>query len=83
MLKDLEDLRHVIDGVQVMIYPLPNNLRHQKPVKARYDSGYFYCEGTNLKDGPDYYWRDIFLYNKGFELVKEGKEDEKTKHKSR
>lgn len=63
------DFDKLEDGARVTLYPNESNPLHKKPVKAEYGAGYFYCEGTNPMDGPDYYWGDVLSYNDGFEVV--------------
>lgn len=50
------------DNDRVLLTPLPGNPLHKKPVMATYWSGYFYCDGSNKVDGPDYYWGDVLTY---------------------
>lgn len=60
------DFENLQDGEQVILHPNAGNPLHKKPVKATYSQGYFYCEGTDPMDGPDYYFRDVLLHNDGF-----------------
>lgn len=60
------DFENLSNGDQITLHPLPNNPLHKKPVKATYQSGYFYCEGTDPTEGPDYYFRDFLQFNEGF-----------------
>ena len=60
MITDLSSLR---DGDVVLLRPKPGNPLHRQPVKAMFQSGYFYCVGTDPMDGPDYYWRDVLVHN--------------------
>ena len=55
------------DGAAIVLHPRPGNPLHSKPVNAIYSSGYFYCEGTPPKEGPDYYLGDVLRYCEGFE----------------
>lgn len=64
-----QDFDQIEDGTTVILYPNERNPLHKKPVKALYDGGYFFCEGTTPTDGPDYYMGDVFSYNKGFKVV--------------
>lgn len=61
--KDFENMK---DGQEVILHPNDNNPIHQSPVKAVFMNGYYYCEGTDPVDGPDYYFRDVSTYNHGF-----------------
>lgn len=57
------------DGDRVMLHPNASNPLHKRPVLASYQAGYFYCDGTDPMDGPDYYWNDVATYNDKVELV--------------
>lgn len=61
-----QDIENLANGEEVTLHPNSSNPIHSKPVKATFSDGYFFCEGTNPEEGPDYYWRDVFQYNKGF-----------------
>jgi hypothetical protein len=61
------DFENLEDGQRVILYPNASNPLHKRPVTATYQSGYFYCDGTDPTLGPDYYWRDVLVYNDGFE----------------
>lgn len=63
MRTDFENLR---DGDAVTLFPNSSNPLHKKPVTAVFSSGYFFCEGSNPADGPDYYLGDVLAYNDGF-----------------
>lgn len=63
------DFEAIEDGARVMLYPNDRNPLHKKPVKATYAGGYFYCDGTNPTEGPDYYLGDVFAYNMGYEVA--------------
>jgi hypothetical protein len=60
------DFENLPDGSVITLHPNDANPLHKEPVKATYSQGYFYCEGTNPMDGPDYYFRDVLQYNSGF-----------------
>ena len=66
------DFEKLNDGDSVILYPNRDNPLHTNPVKAVYQSGYFYCNGTPAYDGPDYYFGDVLKYNDGFELQTDG-----------
>lgn len=68
MRTDFETLK---DGDRVTLHPNAENPLHKKPVNATFASGYFYCEGTNPADGPDYYFGDVLRYNQGFTELKD------------
>lgn len=61
-----DDVSKIIDGTWVILYPNEHNPLHKQPVRALYQSGYFYCEGTDPIEGPDYYLGDVLTYNYGF-----------------
>ncbi len=68
------DFEHLEDGERITLYPNADNPLHKKPVTATYSGGYFYCDGSDLMEGPDYYLGDVLDYNDGFEIVKKGAE---------
>jgi len=61
-----EDFQNIEDGQSVILHPRPDNPLHKRPVKAVQQSGYFYCDGTDPMEGPDYYFGDVLKYNEGF-----------------
>lgn len=61
-----QDFDALNDGDRVILFPNATNPLHKKPVHASYLSGFFYCDGTDPLDGPDYYLRDVLAYNEGF-----------------
>jgi hypothetical protein len=61
------DFDQIEDGATVMLIPNVHNPLHRSMVKALYSGGYFYCEGTNPTEGPDYYLGDVARYNVGYE----------------
>lgn len=63
------DFDNLQDGDRVMLFPNNANPLHKRATAATYSSGYFYCDGTNPLDGPDYYWGDVLTYNNGFEII--------------
>lgn len=63
MRKDFDSLE---DGQKIMLCPNQDNPLHQQPVKTTYSDGYFYCEGSDPVDGPDYYMGDVLKFNIGF-----------------
>ncbi len=65
MRKDFENLE---DGARITLFPNNTNPLHKKPVKATYTGGYYYCDNPLVLEGPDYYFRDVAVYNDGFEL---------------
>jgi len=60
------DIQNLNDGDRITLFPNNKNPIHNGPVAATFSSGYFYCDGTNPDLGPDYYFRDVLIYNKGF-----------------
>lgn len=63
-----QDFESLEDGDRVTLIPNDANPLHKKPVQATYASGYFYCDGTDPIEGPDYYFGDVLRYNVGFIL---------------
>ncbi len=63
------DFENLPDGAALILYPNENNPLHSKPVKATYQGGYYYCEGSDRMCGPDYYFRDVGDFNEGFEVA--------------
>ena len=60
------DFDQLTDGQQINLVPNQDNPLHHEPVKATYSGGYFYCEGSDPMDGPDYYLGDVAKFNIGF-----------------
>lgn len=60
------DFDSLEDGQQIMLVPNEDNPIHYKPVRATYQGGYYYCEGSDPMDGPDYYLGDVAKFNIGF-----------------
>lgn len=60
------DFQNLEDGARIKLHPCVGNPLHDEPVMAIYQSGYFYCDGSNPVDGPDYYLGDVLTYNEGF-----------------
>lgn len=62
------DLSVLQNGDAVILYPNENNMLHRRPYLAIFSSGYFFVEGSNPKEGPDYAFNDVLEYNIGFEV---------------
>lgn len=60
------DFDNLADGDRVTLHPNSNNPLHKKPITATYSCGYFWCDGSDPMDGPDYYLGDVLAYNDGF-----------------
>lgn len=60
------DFDQLPDGARITIHPLPDNPLHKKPVIATHQFGYFYCDGTDPMEGPDYYLGNVLRYCEGF-----------------
>jgi hypothetical protein len=69
------DFESLSDGDRITLYPNASNPLHSAPVTATYASGYFYCEGTDPTEGPDYYFGDVLRYNEGFTSLGKGHSD--------
>lgn len=61
------DFDQIDDGASVMLIPNANNPLHRSMTKAVYADGYFYCDGSNPVDGPDYYLGDVARYCTGWQ----------------
>lgn len=70
-ISSIEDLNQIEDGTRVRLTPNDQNTLHSRPVMAWFSGGYFMCDGSDLKDGPDYYWRDVFRFNQWIEVAEE------------
>ncbi len=64
-----QDFRNLNDGDRITLFPLPDNPLHDKPVRASFYGGYFYCDDSIPEDGPDYYLGDVLRYNEGYETA--------------
>ncbi len=60
------DFQNLEDGQQITLHPNNDNPLHKEPIKATFSDGYFFCEGSNPMDGPDYYFGDVLKFNDGF-----------------
>lgn len=60
------DFQNLRNGDVVILHPRAENPLHKRPKKATYSSGYFFCEGTDPTEGPDYYLGDVLTYCEGF-----------------
>ena len=63
------DFENIKDGMKIRLHPNKTNLLHKKPVIATYSNGYYYCNGSDPTQGPDYYFRDVSLYNDKYEVL--------------
>ena len=63
---DWESLLQHGNGTKVILHPNEDNPLHDNPIEATLSDGYFFCEGSNPLDGPDYYFGDVAQYNEGF-----------------
>lgn len=63
---ELEDLA---DGDRVRLHPNSENRLHSKPVTATFADGYFFCDGTDPMEGPDYYVGDVMRYIDRIEVI--------------
>ena len=64
------EIENLQDGERVRLYPNSSNTLHKRPVDATYSQGYFYCDGSNPADGPDYYFGDVLTYNERIEVCR-------------
>ena len=63
------DFEGLSDGDRITLFPNGDNPLHRQLITATYQSGYFYCDGSDPFDGPDYYFGDVARFNDGFEPV--------------
>lgn len=63
------DIETLEDGARVRLHPNSANPLHKKPIEATYQSGYFYCDGSDPIDGPDYYVGDVLALNDDIEVI--------------
>lgn len=63
------DFDAIPDGAAIILHPADANMLHRKPVRATRQGFYFYCEGTDPVDGPDYSMRDVSAFCEGWEAV--------------
>ena len=61
------DFENLSDGDVVTLHPNAINPLHKKPVTATFQGGYFYRQGTDPMEGPDYYFGNVLTFNDGFE----------------
>lgn len=64
------DFENLEDGDRILLYPNESNLLHNKPMVTTYSNGYYYCDSSDPMKGPDYYFRDVALYNSGFAILR-------------
>ena len=62
------DFQNLANGDRITLYPRANNPLHKKPVTAIYDGRHFWCDGSDVVEGPDYYLGDVLTFNEGFSL---------------
>lgn len=60
------DFDQIPNDSRVTLHPRPDNPLHDKPVGAFFSNGYFYCDGNDGADGPDYYLGDVLKFIVGF-----------------
>lgn len=65
---DWENLFFSEEDVVVILYPNETNPLYKVPHRATYSGGYFLCHGSDPANGPDYYFRDVALYNEYYEI---------------
>ena len=70
------DFENLQDGDAIILHPNSDNPLHTLPIKATYSGGYFFCEGTDPLDGPDYYFGDVLAFNEGFTTERPAKREE-------
>lgn len=60
------DFENLTDGASIILHPRPENPLHKRDIRSTYSGGYFFCEGTDPVEGPDYYMGDVFAYCYGY-----------------
>lgn len=60
------DFESLENGQRITLHPNSNNPLHKEPIGAFFSDGYFYCDGNDGTDGPDYYFGDVARFNEGF-----------------
>lgn len=69
-MQKIESFVHLLaDGARLRLFPNASNRIHKKPIVATYSGGYFYADGSDPCDGPDYYVGDVLIYNDRIERV--------------
>lgn len=62
------DFETLTDGANIVLHPNDQNPLHKKDVQATFSGGYFFCEGSDPMDGPDYYLGDVLTYCDGYSV---------------
>lgn len=65
------DFHELTDHTEILLFPEPDNPIHDKPIKALFSGGYFWCEESPAEEGPDYFYGDVARYCAGFVVVEE------------
>lgn len=60
------DFDQIPNDSRVTLYPKKDNPLHSTAIGAFFSNGYFYCDGNDGSDGPDYYLGDVLKYNEGY-----------------
>lgn len=60
------DFDKLEEGRCITLHPNDSNPLHNKPTRATYSKGYFYCHESDPMNGPDYYLGDVLAYNNGY-----------------
>lgn len=63
------DFEGIPDGSTITLHPADANMLHRAPVKATRSGFYFFCEGSDPTDGPDYSMRDVSAFCEGWQPV--------------
>lgn len=65
----MSDIENLEDGARVRLHPTQDNPIHKEPKNATYSGGFFFCDGSDPRDGPDYYLGDVLTYNERIEVI--------------
>ena len=65
----MTDFEQIESGDRVILYPAKNNPLHNKPVKALFLDGYYYCDGSDPDFCPDYHFRDVWVFCNGYDKL--------------
>lgn len=63
------DFENITENARIILHPADANPIHRQPVMATHMRGYFYCDGTDPENWPDYYLGDVAAFCRGYELI--------------
>ncbi len=62
------DVENLTNGARITLHPNEDNPLHSRDVKASFADGYFFCDGSDPMDGPDYYLGDVLQFCHGYSI---------------